>query len=80
MVCTPFTLNDGTRGIACGPRRKCGCGRPATLLCDWKTPQGKHATCDADICGNCTTAVAKGKDLCKKHAAEWATRQPRPPF
>lgn len=81
MVCTPFVSADGkSRGFMCGPAKKCKCGLRATLLCDWKTPAGKTPTCDRNICGNCTTAVAKGKDLCPEHAAEWARRAPRPPF
>lgn len=69
MACEHVTLPDGTRAIVCGPRRprrKCTCGRAATLLCDWKT--GDSTTCDADICGHCSTKPAPNKDLCPQHA------------
>jgi hypothetical protein len=65
-------------GIVCTGRPKrcrCGSGRPATLLCDWKTPQGKKPTCDAPICVVCTHRPAPGKDLCPAHAAEWKGRR-----
>lgn len=81
MVCTRVTLPGGQAAIVCGPRpkaKKCGCGsgRRATLLCDWKTPDGPAETCDAPICGDCTHVPAPDKDLCPKHAAEWKARRP----
>jgi hypothetical protein len=57
--------------IVCSPRRRCKCGRRATLLCDWKQPKKKSGTCDAPICARCTTSPAADKDLCAKHAAEF---------
>lgn len=81
MVCTVVTLPGGQTAIVCGPRpkpKKCGCGSgwPATLLCDWKTPDGPVPTCDAPICRRCTHVPAPDKDLCPTHAAEWKARQP----
>jgi hypothetical protein len=91
MPCDRVTLPDGMAAIVCSrsraPRQRCACGKPATLLCDWKVPQGKNpassseavghkqATCDAPICASCTTAPAPDKDLCPAHAAEWRARQ-----
>lgn len=69
-------------GIVCtsGPRRRCSCGRPATLECDWKVPGRRSGTCDKPICERCTTRPAEGKDLCPDHARAWsdwkATRRP----
>ena len=73
MPCTPFQLPDGSRGIVCGrgPVQRCKCGRPATLLCDWKVPDKQTGTCDAPLCEACTTSPAPEKDLCAKHAREW---------
>lgn len=78
MPCRPFS-RDGMTGFVCGPRAKakrcaCGSGKPADLLCDWKTPGGPKPTCDAPICRVCTSVPAPDKDLCKTHAAEWAAR------
>lgn len=75
MVCRPFSAN-GMTGFVCGPsqkapRCKCGSGRPANLLCDWKTPRGKKPTCDAKICLDCSTRPATDKDLCPAHARAW---------
>ena len=83
MPCRPFSHN-GMTGFMCGPApraKPCGCGsgRRADLLCDWKTPEGPNPTCDAAICATCTSKPAEGKDLCPKHAAEWARRQAAPP-
>lgn len=72
MVCRTVTLPDGVRAIACGPRRRsrrCKCGRPASLLCDWKVEAGR--TCDAPLCAECTHKPADGKDLCPTHAERW---------
>jgi hypothetical protein len=69
-------------GIVCGirpsrPKRCKGCGRPATLERDWKIPTRRSGTCDAPLCDRCSTSPAPGKDLCPKHAAEWAERRKR---
>jgi len=71
MPCTPFTTPEGGRGIICSRTQRCKCGRRSTKLCDWKVPGG---TCDAPLCERCTTVPAPEKDLCPKHAAEWAKR------
>lgn len=75
MICERVTLPNGAAAIVCSSRKRqrCACGRPATLLCDWKVP-GKSGTCDAPICTACATSPAPGKDLCAVHArtfAEW---------
>lgn len=75
MTCEFLTLPNGARAIVCGSfkHQKCGCGRKATLLCDWKTPNTvrKSQTCDAPLCDRCTTKPAPDKDLCKCHAREF---------
>jgi hypothetical protein len=72
MTCTPVTLPNGAKAIVCTSRRRqrCKCGRPASLLCDWKTPTKRKPdkTCDAPICGSCTMSPAADKDLCPEHA------------
>lgn len=75
-MCETVTLPNGTRAIVCGShsRRRCACGRRATLLCDWKLPAKKTGTCDRSICDRCTTSPAPDKDLCPAHAEayrEW---------
>lgn len=70
MTCEVVTLPGGFKAIVCGPRRRkrCACGRPANLLCDWKVGGG---TCDAPICASCSTSPAEGRDLCQAHAIEF---------
>lgn len=66
----------GTVAIVCDGRRprRCKCGAKGTLLCDWKVETRRPSgTCDAPICDRCTTSP--DKDLCAKHAAEWAARK-----
>lgn len=81
MACERVTLAGGGSAIVCGPRRprqRCSCGRPGTLLCDWKVPNNPGGTCNAPICDGCTTSPAPDKDLCPPHAeafAEWQRRQ-----
>lgn len=77
MTCTPFQLPDGTRGIVCGPTKRCRCGKPAPLACDWKVPTKKSGTCDAPICASSTTSPEPGKDLCTAHAIQWRAWQAR---
>lgn len=75
MPCESITLPDGVRAIVCGPRqrkRRCACGKPAPLLCDWKVTGNRIGTCDVPICAACSTSPAPGKDLCPDHAAAWA--------
>lgn len=65
--------------IACGrgPKRKrCECGNPGPLLCDWKVGRGK--TCDKPICHHHAQHVADDKDLCPEHQiayAEWLAKR-----
>jgi len=79
MPCHPIHLDGGAQGFACTGRQKrkrcVSCGRPADLLCDWKVKERRSGTCDDPICATCTSKPAEGKDLCPKHAAEWAVRQ-----
>lgn len=83
MTCEFVSLPGGGVAIVCGTRtrRKCrGCGRPATLECDWKVPGRKSGTCDAPICARCATSPAPGKDLCPDHAEAYkAWLAARPP-
>ena len=73
--CNWVKLQDGTAAIVCGPKPKnCGCGKPSTRLCDWIIGRGR--TCDAPLCDSCTSSPAPSKDLCKRHAEQWA-RDPR---
>lgn len=76
MTCHPINFGNDTRGFVCTcrrGRRKCiECGQAADLLCDWKVKARRTGTCDAPICSICTSKPAEGKDLCPKHAAEWA--------
>lgn len=69
-MCQRVQMPDGGWAIVCGghSRKRCACGRRATLECDWKVPERKSGTCDAGICAGCTTSPAEGKDLCRKHA------------
>lgn len=71
MVCRHVMLPEGRHAIVCGPRvrQKCvGCGRTATLLCDYPMPERKSGTCDKPICGRCTTPVGENADHCPEHA------------
>lgn len=77
MTCHHVKLDNGLRAIVCTSekRKRCiKCGSRADLLCDWKTPGGRRKTCDAPICGRCTTSPAPDKDLCPEHAAQWKGR------
>lgn len=80
MVCRVIQTEHGS-AIVCGPKarqKRCACGAPATLLCDWKVVRNaKKGTCDVPICEACTHKPAPDKDLCPAHAAEWAERQER---
>lgn len=76
LACEHVSLSGGGSAIVCGTRRKkCACGRRATLECDWKVNGKKSGTCDAPICDRCTHVPAPDKDLCPKHAAEWKARR-----
>lgn len=73
MVCDVVKLPGGGTAIVCsgGPRKRCPCGNPATLLCDWIMTGRRSGTCDAPLCAGCTTSPAHDKDLCASHAAEF---------
>lgn len=74
MACETVDLGNGQRAIVCGARpkrKKCACGRPAGLACDWKTAERKSGTCDVPICGECSFSPAEGKDLCPEHKAAY---------
>lgn len=79
MTCERVTMPRGGSTIICGLpcRKRCRCGKPATLACDWKTPTAKRPgkTCDAPICASCTTSPAPDKDLCPAHAEAWERRK-----
>lgn len=69
MTCDHVSLPGGGSAIVCSSRtrQRCGCGRPATRLCDWKVPTRKSGTCDAPVCARCAHQPAPGKDLCPQH-------------
>jgi|UPI000689E282 hypothetical protein len=69
MTCDRVSLPGGGSAIICSSRtrQRCACGRPATLLCDWKVPTRKSGTCDAPVCARCAYQPAPGKDLCPEH-------------
>ncbi len=74
MTCRTVIV-DGHAAIVCGPRprvKRCGCGKPATLLCDWKMGDGK--TCDRSICHFCAEQVAEDKHLCREHQGAYRNR------
>jgi hypothetical protein len=80
MTCDRITLPGGARAIVCSSRKRqrCACGKPATLLCDWKVPTRRIGTCDAPMCTGCSTEAAPGKDICPTHApalAAWRAAQ-----
>lgn len=76
MTCRHVKVGE-ISAIVCGPMprpKKCRAhGVTAAYLCDWKLPGG--GTCDAPLCGLCTTQPADGKDLCPEHAREWEFRR-----
>ena len=90
MGCEFFTADDGkVRGFICGRRQSKACefcrkrgrkrAKTSTALCDWKvgkTATGKIKTCDAKLCGDCSSSPAPGKDLCPPHAAQWEEMRP----
>lgn len=69
MVCTPTRLPGGGVAIVCSTtrRRRCACGKPATLQCDWKVKTRRSGTCDRYVCEDCATRPAPDKDLCREH-------------
>lgn len=79
MTCHHVKLADGTAAIVCtsGKRKRCACGKPATLLCDWKVGHRRTGTCDVPICESCSSKPAPDKDLCPVHAEAWLKWQDR---
>lgn len=73
MPCEHVAMPGGGTAIICTSRsrQRCGCGRPATLLCDWLVPTKRSGTCDEPICRTCSMSPAPEKDLCAGHAAAW---------
>lgn len=82
MACERVSLPGGIQAIVCGTRsrrQRCACGKPATLLCDWKVPTRRSGTCDAPICASCATSPAPEKDICPAHARAlraWQAQRP----
>lgn len=83
MTCKPFVVRDATGkvvggGFACSRgsaldrlRKFCGCGRPATKLCDYPLRGPKAGkTCDAPLCERCATVVGADRDFCQPHARD----------
>lgn len=75
MTCHHITLANGTRIIACsrGPKKRCKCGKPATLLCDYPLRGKKEGkTCNAPMCRSCAVTFGmRGEDTidyCRAHA------------
>lgn len=78
MVCERITI-DGVTALVCGRSRrnakcKCGSGKPADLLCDWKVKPTESGTCDAKICRACAKSPAPEKDLCPTHWKLWEAK------
>jgi hypothetical protein len=48
-------------------RRYCGCGRVATLQCDYPDPKRKSGTCDRHVCRTCAVSVGPDRDYCQHH-------------
>lgn len=67
MGCEPFQT-ESARGFICTrgrkTRKKCGCGKVATLLCDAPATKG---TCDAPICMQCAISVGPDLHHCPAH-------------
>lgn len=70
MTCHPINIPGLGVGFVCTrtKAKRCKCGLPAALLCDWKVPSKKSGTCDRPICDRCSTSPAPDKDLCSEHA------------
>jgi len=77
MTCHVIETPGGGKGIICtsGRRKRCACGKPATLECDWKVKTRRSGTCDAPICAQCAMSPAPDKDLCPTHAKDFAAWQ-----
>lgn len=62
----------GGNTIVCGrvqPGRRCKCGTPTRLLCDFPLGGAKEGqTCDKPVCSNCSVHEEPNKDYCLAHA------------
>ena len=72
MACHWMKLADGTVvHVNMGRTRAKTCGfckqRPVTLLCD--SPVGT-GTCDAEMCGPCSTRIGRDMDYCPRCEAD----------
>jgi hypothetical protein len=75
MTCEAVKLPGGEMAIICHRRtapKRCGCGKPATRLCDHSTNKS-GGTCDRPLCDACAVRIDADHDLCPKHAAARAT-------
>jgi hypothetical protein len=66
MSCTPINLGNGAVGIVCtgrNARRRCKCGRAATLLCDFPKPArseySAQKTCSKPLCEGCAVKFTR---------------------
>jgi hypothetical protein len=84
MTCH-FVSAGGVGAIVCmrgGRKKRCACGRAATLLCDWKLGAAAGRTCDRPVCAACAQGVGPDKHLCQEHQAayrDWQARHGRAP-
>jgi len=73
MPCQTVKLANGETAIVCTGRRrqrKCACGNPATLECDFPTPHKASGTCDKPLCKRCAVRVGPNLDHCPDHPRE----------
>lgn len=79
MPCKTIVMGDGVTVIACSrgqSRKRCKCGRPADLLCDFPLSGAKSGkTCDMPICRSCATRVGPNRDYCPAHARMTAEKR-----
>lgn len=79
MVCRVIASGLGVMAIACGPRARVlrcgvpGCGRDATIECDYPIPV-KKKTCSARLCAQHATKAGESIDHCPPHARMEAKR------
>lgn len=89
MPCTPIRIGGGVAIVCTRGGKRCGCGRPAIGLCDWKLHGPKKGkTCSAPVCASCTTKPTRlvdgrevtppDRDLCPPHARAWRAHPKHP--
>jgi hypothetical protein len=82
MGCNRFTNGD-TTVIVCSrgtSKRRCQCGRVATILCDFPLSGAREGkTCDKPCCHACSVSRGKDHDYCRAHD-EYARRNPTLPL